>query len=112
MYRISYRFLVLGWSAKPLVSAHDRITGTHTPLPATGQHPGPEAHLGDEVAGPALHGLPLDGQIVRPPLHHFTAAFEHIGSEVRPLDAVAHDVSQRRLSDFPRHARLCTPISE
>ena len=30
MYRIMYRFLVLGWSAKPLVSAHDRITGTHT----------------------------------------------------------------------------------
>ena len=30
MYRISYRFLVPGWSAKPLVSAHDRIVGTHT----------------------------------------------------------------------------------
>ena len=30
MYRISYRFLVPGWSAKPLVSAHDRIMGTHT----------------------------------------------------------------------------------
>ena len=29
MYRISYRFLVPGWSAKPLVSAHDRIMGTH-----------------------------------------------------------------------------------
>ena len=28
-YRISYRFLVPGWSAKPLVSAHDRIMGTH-----------------------------------------------------------------------------------
>ena len=25
-----YRFLVPGWSAKPLVSAHDRIMGTHT----------------------------------------------------------------------------------
>ena len=24
-----YRFLVPGWSAKPLVSAHDRIMGTH-----------------------------------------------------------------------------------
>ena len=32
MYRISYRFLVPGWSAKPLVSAHDRIMGTHTLL--------------------------------------------------------------------------------
>ena len=32
MYRISYRFLVPGLSAKPLVSAHDRIMGTHTPL--------------------------------------------------------------------------------
>ena len=31
MYRISYRFLVPGWSAKPLVSAHDRIMGTHRP---------------------------------------------------------------------------------
>ena len=31
MSRISYRFLVPGWSAKPLVSAHDRILGTHTP---------------------------------------------------------------------------------
>ena len=30
MYRISYGFLVPGWSAKPLVSAHDRIMGTHT----------------------------------------------------------------------------------
>ena len=30
MYRILYRFLVPGWSAKPLVSAHDRIMGTHT----------------------------------------------------------------------------------
>ena len=30
MYRIMYRFLVPGWSAKPLVSAHDRIMGTHT----------------------------------------------------------------------------------
>ena len=30
MYRISYRFLGPGWSAKPLVSAHDRIMGTHT----------------------------------------------------------------------------------
>ena len=29
MYQISYRILVLGWSAKPLVSAHDRIMGTH-----------------------------------------------------------------------------------
>ena len=29
MYRIMYRFLVPGWSAKPLVSAHDRIMGTH-----------------------------------------------------------------------------------
>ena len=29
MYRISYRFLVPAWSAKPLVSAHDRIMGTH-----------------------------------------------------------------------------------
>ena len=29
MYRISYRFLVPGWSAKPLVSTHDRIMGTH-----------------------------------------------------------------------------------
>ena len=27
MYRIMYRFLVPGWSAKPLVSAHDRIMG-------------------------------------------------------------------------------------
>ena len=25
-----YRFLVPGWSAKPLVSAYDRIMGTHT----------------------------------------------------------------------------------
>ena len=33
MYRISYRFLVPGWSAKPLVSAHDRIMGTHRVLP-------------------------------------------------------------------------------
>ena len=32
MYRISYRFLVPGWSAKPLVSAHDRIMGTHRVL--------------------------------------------------------------------------------
>ena len=31
MYRILYRFLVPGWSAKPLVSAHDRIMGTHRP---------------------------------------------------------------------------------
>ena len=31
MYRILYRFLVPGCSAKPLVSAHDRIMGTHTP---------------------------------------------------------------------------------
>ena len=30
MHRISYRFLVPGWSAKPLVSAHDRLMGTHT----------------------------------------------------------------------------------
>ena len=30
MSRISYRFLAPGWSAKPLVSAHDRIVGTHT----------------------------------------------------------------------------------
>ena len=30
VYRILYRFLVPGWSAKPLVSAHDRIMGTHT----------------------------------------------------------------------------------
>ena len=30
MYRILYRLLVPGWSAKPLVSAHDRIMGTHT----------------------------------------------------------------------------------
>ena len=28
MYRISYRFLVPGWSAKRLASAHDRIMGT------------------------------------------------------------------------------------
>ena len=32
MYRISYRFLVPGWSAKPLVIAHDRIMGTHREL--------------------------------------------------------------------------------
>ena len=32
MYRIMYRFLVPGWSAKPLVSAYDRIMGTHTSL--------------------------------------------------------------------------------
>ena len=32
MYRILYRFLVPGWSAKPLVSAHDRIMGTHRRL--------------------------------------------------------------------------------
>ena len=25
-----YRFLVSGWSAKPLASADDRIVGTHT----------------------------------------------------------------------------------
>ena len=30
MYRILYRFLVPGWSAKPLVSAHDRIKGSHS----------------------------------------------------------------------------------
>ena len=30
MSRISYRFLVPGCSAKPLVSAHDRIMGTHS----------------------------------------------------------------------------------
>ena len=29
MSRISYRSLVPGWSAKPLVSARDRIMGTH-----------------------------------------------------------------------------------
>ena len=29
VYRILYGFLVPGWSAKPLVSAHDRIMGTH-----------------------------------------------------------------------------------
>ena len=29
MSRISYRFLVPGWSARPLVSAYDRIMGTH-----------------------------------------------------------------------------------
>ena len=34
-YRIMYRFLVPGWSAKPLVSAHDRIMGTHTRADAT-----------------------------------------------------------------------------
>ena len=28
--RIMYRFLVPGWSAKPLVSAYDRIMGTHS----------------------------------------------------------------------------------
>ena len=33
VYRISYRFLVPGWSAKPLVSAHDRIMGTHRVTP-------------------------------------------------------------------------------
>ena len=32
MYRIMYRLLVPGWSAKPLVSAHDRIMGTHRVL--------------------------------------------------------------------------------
>ena len=36
MYPISYRFLVPGWSAKPLVSAHDRIMGTHRD-PAAGR---------------------------------------------------------------------------
>ena len=30
MHQISYRFLVPGWSEKPLVSAHDRIMGTHS----------------------------------------------------------------------------------
>ena len=39
MYRISYRFLVPGWSAKPLVSAHDRIMGTHTPADVHPQRP-------------------------------------------------------------------------
>ena len=34
MYRISYRFLFPGWSAKPLVSAHDRIMGTDRPAGA------------------------------------------------------------------------------
>ena len=29
MHRILYRFLVLGGNAKPLVSARDRIMGTH-----------------------------------------------------------------------------------
>ena len=29
MYRIMYRLLVPGWSAKTLVSAYDRIMGTH-----------------------------------------------------------------------------------
>ena len=38
MYRISYRFLVPGWSAKPLVSAHDRIMGTHTPNSRVDKH--------------------------------------------------------------------------
>ena len=33
-----YRFLVPGWSAKPLVSAHDRIMGTHKPNRVAG-HP-------------------------------------------------------------------------
>ena len=47
MYRISYRFLVPGWSAKPLVSAHDPIMGTHRP----------RSHLGP--APPALLGLTL-----------------------------------------------------
>ena len=35
MYRISYRFLVPGWSAKPLVSAHYRINGHPHPWPQT-----------------------------------------------------------------------------
>ena len=44
VYRISYRFLVPGWSAKPLVSAHDRIMGTHTARMAPGVHrPGPRS---------------------------------------------------------------------
>ena len=43
MSRISYRFLVPGWSAKPLVSAHDRIMGTHTQQStALGQQDTPE----------------------------------------------------------------------
>ena len=44
MYRISYRFLVPGWSAKPLVSAHDRIMGTHTLQSRTADGPKPALH--------------------------------------------------------------------
>ena len=39
MSRISYRFLVPGCSAKPLVSAHDRIMGTRTPADVHPQRP-------------------------------------------------------------------------
>ena len=38
MYRILYRLLVPGWSAKPLISAHERIMGTHTVLRASEVH--------------------------------------------------------------------------
>ena len=38
MFRIIYRFLVPGCSAKPLVSAHDRIMGTHTLRPRCALH--------------------------------------------------------------------------
>ena len=36
VYRVLYRFLVPGGSAKPLVSAHDRIMGTHRPAVGAG----------------------------------------------------------------------------
>ena len=39
MYQISYRFLVPERSAKPLVSAHDRIMGTHTSGPFKKRQP-------------------------------------------------------------------------
>ena len=70
MYRISYRFLGPGWSAKPLVSAHDRIMGTHTAesepavavrwdpdlsprdvstVHSTGDHPSPPTHQTSQI---------------------------------------------------------------
>ena len=71
MYRISYRFLVPGWSAKPLVSAHDRIMGTYNQPPCPGQRrlpPGrpPAASVRGQLRGPPL-SYPCGGLVDRNP---------------------------------------------
>ena len=100
MYRISYRFLVPGWSAKLLVSAHDRIMGTHRLcVRASGRPPG----RGDAPQG--APASPRGGQGYR------KVAFFRTRATIRTNPALVGYVRNSENPRSERCSRRVEPVS-